>query len=324
LGFKKEQGLFFLKRNLSNYPNKIDSIVVDLDYTLLNALTALTSLERLLGKEEAQKKYQKQKTLVKKGKMTFADVKKWGHELQVEKGWTLSDWQQVAEELYLSGKLNKSIVEALKEIKLKNKGVKIILATGTSDVLGRQLARILADREGLKIDFVVGSQQYFSNDGKVNGLKYFVGDKSKSIPTISKIDAIKNSFKSQGLEFNPKKSLAISDSDSELLRACGIGVLIPVSKSEDPLSAVSQRFRLRDVESKYSKLRKEFITALALHPQKAIKLALRTIKTNANEKIDLLTRSIFKDKINDLKIKIAELKKKKIEFDIMRNRFRKH
>ena len=53
-GFVKESGLFFMKRARGDYPEKIESIIVDLDYTVLNTLTAYSALKKLLGLEKAK------------------------------------------------------------------------------------------------------------------------------------------------------------------------------------------------------------------------------------------------------------------------------
>src|SRR3989338_1353103 len=99
-GFVKESGIFFMKRARGDYPEKIESIIVDLDYTILNTLTAYSALKKLLGLEKAKEEYAKQKQLVKEGKADFTDVKFWGHKLQVKHGWTKYDWENIADAVY--------------------------------------------------------------------------------------------------------------------------------------------------------------------------------------------------------------------------------
>jgi len=93
--FAAESGKFYLKRKLTSYPERVETIVVDLDYTILNTLTAYRALEKILGPERAVQAYAEQKALVKVGKANFADVKKWGHNLQAIKGWTRQDWERI-------------------------------------------------------------------------------------------------------------------------------------------------------------------------------------------------------------------------------------
>lgn len=246
-----ESGLYFLKRAFVSPPSKIDTIVVDLDYTLIETLTAYRALEMMLGPDGAKEAYAKQKALVKSGKANFADVKNWGHLLQMQKGWTARDWMNVVDRAYDEQLVNWSVVGALQQIKQKNPNVKIILSTGTSDVLGKRFAAHLRGRLGVRVDAVVGSKQTFEqgpHTGKVTGLVRFVGESHQTIPSIEKIPAIREYFTRKGWVFNPKTTMAISDADPQLLRKCGVGVLVPVGKSEDPASYISQKFKLRDVE----------------------------------------------------------------------------
>lgn len=307
------KGVSFLgKRAFTRTPDRIETVVVDLDYTLLDTLTAYRALEKLLGAEGAKAAYREQKERVKSGKANFADVKYWGHLQQLAKGWTDRDWKNVLDEAIRDGKLNHSLIDGLRAIKGARPDIKVVLTTGTSSVIGSRLAAYLRKYAGVKIDLVVGSTQHFAtrerigfrNDGprvgravygdrrRLTGLGRFVGETHNVVPTIEKIPAIREAFGERGLSFNVKTTMAISDADPELLRHCGIGVLIPVSKSEDPASYVSQKFKLRDVESRHGGVRAEFIKALALNPKEAVKKAQQTIKT-AEGKIDALTHHLM-------------------------------
>jgi phosphoserine phosphatase len=241
---------YFLKRNFSRLPEKVSTIVVDVDYTLLEALTAYRALEKILGPEGARAAYSEQKARVKSGKANFADVKKWGHDLQVKQGWTARDWKRIVDEGYAQNLFNNYLVAALTRIKTTYPDIRIVLTTGTSDVLGRRLAAHLRARYGLRVDAVIGSQQTFEKGktGKVQHLVRFVGETHTTIPTIEKMPAIREHFRQKGWTFNPKTTMSISDADPELLRRSGVGVLMAVGKSQDPSSYVSQKFKLRDVE----------------------------------------------------------------------------
>lgn len=301
---------FWWKRRTATYPDRIENVVVDLDYTLINALTAYKALEKVFGVEGAKAAYQEQKKRVKSGKANFADVKFWGHQQQLAKGWTDRDWKNVLDECVRDGKLNTSLVESLRAIQHKRPDVRIILTTGTSSVIGSRLAAYLRQQYGIRVNMVVGSTQQFGprnrlgvvgkgpragrvvygNSRPLDALGRFVGESHSTIPTVEKIPAIEEAFRGRGQVFNPKTAVAISDADPELLRHCGIGVLIPVSKSEDPASFVSTKFKLRDVESA-DRQRQAFIEQLVLNPKIAIALASKKVNTPAG-KVDALTHHL--------------------------------
>ncbi|MDP2666881.1 MAG: hypothetical protein Q8P05_05285 [Candidatus Diapherotrites archaeon] len=264
-----QSALFYVKRKTASIPPRIDTIVVDIDYTLLDVLTPYRALEKILGPEGARQAYAEQKARVKSGKANFADVKHWGHELQKSHGWTARDWKEIVDRAYGEGIFNWGVIGALQQIKRENPGVKIVLTTGTSDILGKRLAAHLRGRFGLRVDAVVGSKQTFDRGaraGKVSGLEYFVGETHTSIPAVEKIPAIKSHFGRKGWSFNPKTTMAISDADPQLLRKCGIGVLVKVGRGEDPASFISQKFKLRDVEYVRGQS-PQFLVDLALHPR---------------------------------------------------------
>lgn len=290
-----KSGSFALKRRRAAIPSRIETVVLDIDHTLIHQLSAYASLEKMLGPREARREFEQQKAEVKSGKKSFLQVKQWGHQIQREHNWTKGDWSGLADRLFRAWR-DEGLIQGVAGAQRQRPDLKIILTTGTSDVFGRRLAQLLHTHYNLRVDHVVGSQQTFDRKGRVQSLVRFVGDQSRTIPAIEKIPAIQETFPT----FDPKTTLAISDADPNLLRKVGIGLLIPTSKGKDPASWISQKFKLYDLPSKHGAIRREFVREIILRPREAMREYAARVQTPLGE-TDQFSRRIIRERKEHLR-----------------------
>jgi hypothetical protein len=282
-----------LKRLARRPPKRIDFVVLDIDHTLIHETSAYAALEKMLGPKRAREEYEAQKKLVKAGAKSFEDVKLWGHNLQMAEGWTRHHWRALADVLFRNLH-DPGVIRGIVEAKKANPELRVVLTSGTSGDFASKIAQILHHDYGLVVDKVIGSEQKYGPRGEVVGLDHFIGDKNRSRPpTISKVSALRKNVPG----FDLRRTLAISDADPSLLRKAGVGLLLPVPKSRDPMSFISQKLGLFDVKSRYGAIHGDVVRELLLDPRRAVVESRTRVPLEHGGFSDALTKRVIRERL---------------------------
>ncbi|MEM0372352.1 MAG: HAD family hydrolase [archaeon] len=249
------------RKSLDRIFPRIRTMVVDIDGTLINSSTTLEALKQVYGKREGTRIHDNLLKDVKEGRLSIDQALLKGHELLVIGGFTKADWDKIIDRL-VKNKLRIEVVSALQ--KLHERGIKVVLATRSSDYVAKELARRLG------FDGGVGSKEVFSPEknpfkSKVKGLDTLVSDRffMRGVKTKPKWKAVRDYLKemqSDEYRFNPRNTAFLADefTDAKMMRKVRYGFLLPSEKPVYPsLTRVSEKYELYDRKIPHNYVEKE-------------------------------------------------------------------
>lgn len=238
---------FFKKRRKSASYEKPKVILVDVDGTIIKPKIKMYSMsEKKLGKEviadiEKNRIKPLRKRMVKR-EISFEEYLLELSKIDIELGEYYQDYEDFFVQLVKKGMINEPLVRALGVLH-KKYGVKVIFLTSNLQIYGNIISENILKLLGEKgiFDGAVGAEYVFDKNGKAIGVKSLISHDDAELGKVrfmTKITAIKDYFKKNGIKVNDNEVAVVSDADTTLMKQFGLGGLVLY-----PLSELSSQFK---------------------------------------------------------------------------------
>lgn len=224
-------------------------ILVDIDGTVIKPkIKMFTLAEKKFGKK-AMAKIEKERIKPLRKKMMRKEIsfEKYLLELSkinIELGQTYQDYKNFFFDLVRKKLINEPLVKALGSIKIKNKARIIFLTSNLKiygEIISDNVLKLLGEKG--KFDGCVGEEKEFDNNGRGKAVKVKIiishmDTVCEGVRFMTKVTAIKNYFKKNGIKTKNNEVAIISDADTSLMKYYGLGGLVLY-----PWKELSDQFR---------------------------------------------------------------------------------
>ncbi len=191
-------------------------VLVDMDFTLLDADSMEEVFKQAMGKEKGLKEFNRLFSLVVSGKESVEEAMLEGFEAMIKNGFSKKDAKALVDRLVKSGRVRKEVVN--EAMALKRMGKRVVIATKMSETV----AEILAKRLGF--DFGIGTRERIDKSGKVLKIEELVGDrngfvnsrKGRPYAVVTKLKRVEDKFREKHLPFSRKQVTILTDSMSDI------------------------------------------------------------------------------------------------------------